>query len=530
MSCAVPRGASTGSPTARRCSALQSRDRSTLRAAIAATPNVRIAGRGFGYGTVAPNAALRTVKVTGANGMLLGTIIASVPLDAATVRALQARAGIEPGDRLVVVRDGALRAGGGRRVDLAPGKPQTVGIGGGDFRALQSNPLTEPADVSFAVLSPQHQIDAAISSAEKKLALGLFASLLLIALVAYIIGRSIVRSLGTIAGAANAIAAGRTGVRVPVRGGDEFALLGGAFNTMAGELERRLDELATERVRLREVTASFGDALAATHDVDHLKRAIVEAAVEATAAEGGLVVGPHGELVETGRTDDGAERIELPLRAGGESFGTLVLNGHTFTPEQRDAAGSLVAQAVIALENARLHRIVERQALVDGLTGLANRRHADEHLAAELHRAERFSAPLAVVLSDLDDFKRINDRHGHPVGDTVLREFARTLRECVRDIDLAGRWGGEEFVLVLPGTDAGGAAQLAARVRAALVRRPILAPDGSRIELSASFGVAAYPDSTSAAELIAAADAALYSAKRAGKDRVVTAPTPTPRH
>ena len=83
---------------------------------------------------------------------------------------------------------------------------------------------------------------------------------------------------------------------------------------------------------------------------------------------------------------------------------------------------------MVALENARLHRIVERQALVDGLTGLANRRHCDDQLAAEFARAERFGQPLALVFADLDDFKRINDRYGHPVGDSVLREFAEKLR------------------------------------------------------------------------------------------------------
>ena len=102
----------------------------------------------------------------------------------------------------------------------------------------------------------------------------------------------------------------------------------------------------------------------------------------------------------------------------------------------------------------RLHRIVERQALLDGLTGLANRRQSEEALSAELHRAERLGGPLALVLADLDSFKGVNDRYGHPAGDTVLREFAQVLRATVREIDTAGRWGGEEFFVLLPGTTA----------------------------------------------------------------------------
>src|SRR5439155_7741229 len=139
-----------------------------------------------------------------------------------------------------------------------------------------------------------------------------------------------------------------------------------------------------------------------------------------------------------------------------------------FDGEQRGTAASLVGHAVVALENARLHRIVQRQALVDGLTGLANRRQCESALGAERARAERFDGPLAFVLADLDDFKAVNDRYGHPAGDVVLREFAETLRESVREIDLAGRWGGEEFALVLPGADLAGGVQLAERVRSSL--------------------------------------------------------------
>jgi diguanylate cyclase (GGDEF)-like protein len=214
----------------------------------------------------------------------------------------------------------------------------------------------------------------------------------------------------------------------------------------------------------------------------------------------------------------------VPLTTGEVNFGSLLLFGINFEDEDRMTAVSVASHAVVALDNARLHRIVERQALVDGLTGLANRRQCEDTLATELARVDRFGGALAVVVADLDWFKDVNDRFGHPSGDAVLREFAHLLQETVRDVDLAGRWGGEEFVLILPGTDLAGGAHVAERIRLALAGRIVLSADGSPIPVTASFGVAGTPPASTAAELFSAADAALYEAKRNGKNRVETAP------
>jgi diguanylate cyclase (GGDEF)-like protein len=294
---------------------------------------------------------------------------------------------------------------------------------------------------------------------------------------------------------------------------------------MAEQLQTRLEELERQRGRLRDVIARFGEALGATHDPDQLMRLIVEAAMEGTMAKGGVLISSSGELIKAG-IPEGEEKIEVPLTAGQVSFGSLLLFGDHFDDEERMTAVSLASQAVVALDNARLHRIVERQALVDGLTGLPNRRQCVETLASELARLERFGGPLAVVVTDLDWFKDVNDRHGHPSGDAVLREFAQLLQESLRDVDLAGRWGGEEFLLVLPGTDLAGGARVAERIRQALAGRIVLSGDGSPIPVTASFGVAATPPASTAAELFSAADAALYEAKRNGKNRVETAPEP----
>ncbi|MDX6387084.1 MAG: hypothetical protein QOD85_886, partial [Gaiellaceae bacterium] len=246
----------------------------------------------------------------------------------------------------------------------------------------------------------------------------------------------------------------------------------------------------------------------------------------------GLVLSRSGELARAGDPDAPGERIAFPLRAGDSDFGSLVLTADSFDSEQVEMAASLAAHAVVALDNARLHRIVERQALVDSLTGLANRRSLEETLRSELARAARFNDQVCLVLADLDDFKQVNDKHGHPVGDQVLKEFASALRATVRESDVAGRWGGEEFALVLTGTDSVGGARLAERARARIEGRSIHGPDGVELGVTASFGVASYPDAAELGDLLAAADSALYAAKRDGKNRVVVSaevsPSPAP--
>ena len=505
--------------------ALVQRDRDALLRLLRGRPRLSVeAADGFRVGRQDPTSARREVAVVGpVNGRVV--IVASIPLDQTLVNRLEVRSGLDSDEHVLLVEDRRIVAGPpGLRgaFTVPPGKTHATTLGDTRYRALVAETLNEQPAATIAVISPQTRIDAANRSAMRRLLIGLVASLLLVACVAYVEGRAIVRTIRRLVDAARGIARGDLKDRVPVHGRDEFALLGRTFNEMAAQLQTRLDELEAERGRLRDLITRFGEALGATHDMDQLMRLVVETAVEATKASGGSFVGTHGEVVRIGIAH-GEDRIEVPLQAGELSFGNLVLFGDHFEHEDRMTAVSLASHAVVALDNARLHRIVERQALIDGLTGLANRRQAEETLASELTRLERFGGPLAVVVSDLDWFKDVNDRYGHPAGDAVLREFALLLKETLRDVDLAARWGGEEFVLILPGTDLEGGARVAERVRAALAARIVLSPVGTPIPITASFGVAATPPATTAAELFAAADAALYEAKRNGKNRVETA-------
>jgi diguanylate cyclase (GGDEF)-like protein len=504
---------------------LQRRDLPGLYRMLQDAPDVSVSGvDGFRVGRRPPAfSATREVAVVTRDG-LLGYVTVAVPFDTTLVDRLRPHSGLAPADTLVVLRGNQIVASNptlSGNVNLSAGQTKTIRVGGERYRALVAPAVADRPDVRFAVLSPQSVIDAANSSARNRLLVGLLASLALVSLVAYFEGRSIVRNLSGLAKAAHGIARGRFSERVPVRGRDEFAMLGTAFNDMAGQLEARLAELEEERGRLREAITRFGEALSATHDPDQLLRVIVEAAMEATGADGARLLADDGTLVEAGDPDAEGERIELPLTASRTMFGTLTIVGSSFDDEQRVAAGSLASHAAIALENARLHRIVERQALVDGLTGIANRRQCEESLTGEIARAERLGTPLTLVLADLDDFKGVNDVHGHAVGDDVLREFSAVLRATVRDSDLAGRWGGEEFLLLLPGAEAVGGAQLADRVRASLAERSFLGREGEVVAVTCSFGVAQHRPGDDERDLFAAADRALYRAKREGKNRVV---------
>jgi len=199
-----------------------------------------------------------------------------------------------------------------------------------------------------------------------------------------------------------------------------------------------------------------------------------------------------------------------------------------FSDQEREVASLIAAQVTLALANAELHHATEVEAVTDPLTGLPNRRHFDAALAraeaARRREHEDERSPLSAILFDLDHFGQVNKLHGHQAGDQILRAFAGVLRGRVRASDLAARFGGEEFIVVLDGATLSEAVRLADEVRAALEELRFDLPDGSQMAATVSAGCAAMAATeTAGAGLLERADVGLAMAKSSGRNRVVAA-------
>jgi diguanylate cyclase (GGDEF)-like protein len=417
-------------------------------------------------------AVTRTVTVV-SGGSSVGRVVAQVPLDDSLAGRLERTASVDD-VRVAIVRRGRVLGGAaltGQPISAAQGRATVVQVRGDAYRALAGPPIGGTGSVRVAALMPSDVIDTAVSDRRLRAILAALATLFTVGFAGYVL--------------APALARGRAA---------------------------------------RKGLALVGDALAATHDTRALLPVILETAVEATGARGGRLLDDGREIARAGSFDPNSATFTVPLPAGeGGEHAELQLTPPPdgFDAEARELARWLAAQGAIALENARLHAVVREQAVTDPLTELANRRRFMAALGTELQRAERFGESVALVLADLDNFKSVNDTFGHQTGDRVLASFADVLRERVRDIDLAARLGGEEFAILLPETDMSGGERLAERLRDAVERLRLPEAEEARIAVTASFGVAAYPDSANAADLLAAADAALYAAKLRGKNRVV---------
>ncbi len=412
-------------------------------------------------------------------------------------------------------------------------------------------------------------------------------------LVARWLAYSTTQPLAELARAADRIAGGGLDTRVPVARDDELGRLARTFNRMTRELQAYVQALTAGRDQLRGHLAILGDTLSSTHDLHRILQVILQTALSATSARAGVVLLTDSEGRLTARCAEGLTGLwdvpeeDLPslwvpvgegilgaVAATGEprrgiagpgavspaepacrsyvavpicapasadetdgtqtgTLGVLALYDRLGAAEFDDAdlhtLWTFAGQTGVAVHNVRVHEEAQRLSLTDPLTGLWNYRYLRESLRREVERAHRFGRMLAVLMLDLDHFKVVNDTYGHAAGDTVLSEFAQRIKVGLREVDVAFRQGGEEFVVLLPETDAYGGAIVAERLGAAI--RDIPVPIGSRrvdsatgrpvdrIPISVSIGIAVFPEhGATAQQVLDAADDALYAAKHAGRD------------
>ena len=493
-------------------------------------------------------------------GRRLGTLSLSVTSARSYAAGLRKLTGLQVG----VSRAGRMLADTNTGARMVP-------MGGGDFelqgeeyrgRAARLREVIGPP-VVVSVYDPSDELTGSLGNSRILIG-GILLSFLLLALASSVfVVRALQDQIGSFLDAARRLAKGDFKKPVPTHGGDEFALLGREFNSMSGQLEAKIEELDSKRRELEETIRRVGAAFASGLDPQGILELTLDTAIDACEATAGRAIPLDHERIErlqrgtevatttaalaaaeqtalgdgaslpsgSGRAADarsrGAHALSIPIQAphgGGRAHVALVSIARPleFTREERELFEYLAGQAAVSIENADLHETVQRQAITDELTGLSNIRELHTALDREIERSRRFSSSLGLVMVDIDDFKKVNDVHGHQQGDQVLVEVGRVLRDLSRDIDEPARYGGEELAVITPETDSAGAVQLAERMREAIeaLRIPRLDGEGE-MTITASFGVASLPDTASdKASLIAAADAALYRAKRAGKNRV----------
>jgi len=221
----------------------------------------------------------------------------------------------------------------------------------------------------------------------------------------------------------------------------------------------------------------------------------------------------------------------VPIMSKKNIIGVLELvnkrNGRVFTKNEQELLLKFADQASMAIERASLYHKMANLAITDDLTKLFNLRYLYRVLDTEVKRCRRYHSTFAIIFLDLDSFKLVNDTHGHLIGSKTLVEVARMLAGSLRDVDIISRYGGDEFVIVLPHTTVDMAYKIAARIQNDINRHSFLTEEGLSLKITASFGVAGYPDHAGdETELLRIADGAMYTAKGMGRNRVVVASDP----
>lgn len=349
---------------------------------------------------------------------------------------------------------------------------------------------------------------------------GGIALLAIMGMVGYMVLRSVVRPIVKVTDALSAASAGNLRQYLAVESRDELGIMAGSFNTMTLELLTTYDGLHREQDKLNTIISSSNEGIVVTDKFGNV--VLVNPAAERLL----------GKSMEKIQQDGFANLLDNPEQMNNwlaqEHGGTsnLSYNHHimnVIASTTKDNEGHVTGSACLLrdiTEQKRLEEELRRLATTDALTSLYNRRHLDTSLKAELERSKRYKTPLSIFMFDVDHFKIFNDEHGHDMGDLVLRTLGSHLKDALRTHDIPCRYGGEEFLAILPNTLADGAWIVAERFRQEVEN---LLVEGLRVTIS--IGIASYPDlePENADLFVEMADKAMYESKHAGRNRVTIA-------
>lgn len=357
-----------------------------------------------------------------------------------------------------------------------------------------------------------------LSARQESLAVFAVALIATVLLTGYMLGRVVVKPIERVTHAMARVSGGDLDYKVAVRSGDELGRMGASFNQMTRELQSTYRNLRREQDKLTTVIETATEGIVVTDATGSV--------VLVNPAAANLLGKSREEVVACGFYSIVGDRgfIENCLHSGSPkdiSYNdrNLQVRATVIHADQEHIVGSVALVRDITQET-RLEDDLRRTSTTDALTGLYNRRFLDATLSAEFTRAVRSRDSLSVVMFDVDHFKKFNDTHGHDQGDRVLQMVSRCMKEAIRPFDFPCRYGGEEYVAILPGMAAEAALQLAEQLRAKVANTEV---DGLHVQIS--LGVATYPvvNAGTAEALIEAADAALYRAKESGRNRVAVA-------
>jgi len=383
----------------------------------------------------------------------------------------------------------------------------------------RSKPVRGVLKLTTSLASVQESISTTITQSVIVISVAIIGIILLTGLL---IRRTVVTPINTVTSAMARAAEGDLTQSIPVLGKDELSQMAVSFNHMTKQLLQTYTGLQNEQDKLSTIILSAREGIVVTDYTGNV--VLINPAAEHLLGKNARQITEEGFL----NIIDDPEGLRTLLDRSPEikeaetiRYNNLVLSIHASTI--RSPQGNPIGSAALLrdiTEEKRLEERLRRLSTTDGLTGLFNRRHLDETLATEVERSQRYNTPLAILMFDVDHFKRFNDDYGHDQGDRVLQALALSMQDLLRKVDVPCRYGGEEFLAILPGTSLAGSQIVAERLRALIEEMEV---DGLHVTIS--IGVAALPELTveSSENFIELADQALYAAKRAGRNQVVAA-------